>query len=232
VKRKWKIWLIVIAVVVVTVGALVAKGYSQRGIVVVQTGRVSRQDLVSVVTASGEIKPKNYVNIGSNAVLPSMIMEIVVKEGDRVRRGQLLARLESVQPEADVAAQKASVSSAEADATAMESSLVAADESLLNTKATIERTQADLEQSNLSYQRTEELYKDKLVAKQDWTRGGRITTRRRRRSGRRRHTTRRPKPSGTRRPRSWPPRNAMWRRPRPPWPTSRMYCRRPTRRRR
>jgi len=38
VKRKWKIWLIVIAVVVVTVGALVAKGYSQRGIVVVQTG--------------------------------------------------------------------------------------------------------------------------------------------------------------------------------------------------
>jgi HlyD family secretion protein len=128
---------------------------------------VSRQDLVSVVTASGEIKPKNYVNIGSNAVLPSMIMEIVVKEGDRVRRGQLLARLESVQPEADVAAQKASVSSAEADATAMESSLVAADENLLSTQATIERTQADLEQSKLSYARTEELYKDKLVAKQD-----------------------------------------------------------------
>jgi HlyD family secretion protein len=167
VKRKWKIWLIVIAVLVVAVSLLMARGYSQRGIVVVQTGRVSRQDLVSVVTASGEIKPKNYVNIGSNAVLPSMIMEIVVKEGDRVRRGQLLARLESVQPEADVAAQKASVSSAEADATAMESSLVAADENLLSTQATIERTQADLEQSKLSYARTEELYKDKLVAKQD-----------------------------------------------------------------
>jgi HlyD family secretion protein len=167
-KRKWKIWLIVIGLLVVTVVVLTAKGYSQRGIVVVQTGRVARQDLTSLVTASGEIKPKNYVNIGSNAMMASRITEIVVKEGDRVRRGQLLARSESVQPEADVAAQKAGVSSAEADATAAESSLRAADESLPNAQATIERTQADLEQSKLNYARAEELYKGKLIAKQEF----------------------------------------------------------------
>jgi HlyD family secretion protein len=167
-KRKWKIWLIVIGLLVVTVVVLTAKGYSQRGIVVVQTGRVARQDLTSLVTASGEIKPKNYVNIGSNAMMASRITDIIVKEGDRVRKGQLLARLESVQPEADVAAQRASVSSAEADVTAAESSLRAADENLLSTKATIERTQADLEQSKLNYARAEELYKGKLIAKQEF----------------------------------------------------------------
>ena len=45
---------------------------------------------------------------------------ILVKEGDRVRKGQLLARIENVQPEADVAAQRAGLSSAEADSSAAE----------------------------------------------------------------------------------------------------------------
>src|ERR1035438_3529528 len=40
---------------------------SRKGVVTVQTGKVIREDLTSVVTASGEIKPKVQVNIGSNA---------------------------------------------------------------------------------------------------------------------------------------------------------------------
>src|SRR5579862_4393417 len=67
------------------------------GVVTVQTGQVVRQDLTSIVTASGEIKPKNYINIGANA--QGDITELLVKEGDRVRKGQLLAKIEDVQPE-------------------------------------------------------------------------------------------------------------------------------------
>lgn len=167
-KRKWKIWIAVIGLLVVAGGVFAGAKYSQRGVVTVQTGRTARQDLASVVTASGEIKPKNYVNIGSNAMLPSRITEILVKEGDRVRTGQLLARLESVQPEADVAAQKAGVSSAEADSSAAEASLKAADENLISAQATIDRSKADLENSRLNYQRAEQLFKDKLVAKQEF----------------------------------------------------------------
>ena len=40
---------------------------SHKNVVTVQTGKVTRQDLSAVVTASGEIKPKVYVNIGANA---------------------------------------------------------------------------------------------------------------------------------------------------------------------
>ena len=86
--------------------------------VTVQTGNVVRQDLTSLVTASGEIKPKNYINIGANA--QGQITELLVKEGDHVRKGQLLARIENVQPEADVEAQKATLNSAEADSNASE----------------------------------------------------------------------------------------------------------------
>ena len=88
----------------IVVGFFVAR--SQKGIVRVQTGKAQRQSLASVVSASGEIKPKTYVNIGANAF--GKIVKLYVKEGDRVKKGQLLAQLENVQSSADVAATRAS----------------------------------------------------------------------------------------------------------------------------
>ena len=63
---------------------------------------MQRQDLATIVSASGEIKPKTYVNIGANAF--GKITHLYVKEGDRVKKGQLLAQLENVQSSADVTA--------------------------------------------------------------------------------------------------------------------------------
>lgn len=167
-KRKWKVWAIVIGLILMGGGVLAGVNYSKRGVVVVQTGRVVRQDLLtSVVTASGEVKPKNYINIGNTAA-PSRLTEILVKEGDRVRKGQLLARLEAVQPEANVAAMKASVSSAEADSAAAEASLKAMDESLKSMQATVDRSTADLDQAKLDFARAQQLFKDKLISRQQF----------------------------------------------------------------
>lgn len=168
VQRKWKIWLVILAVVMVGISILVAVGKSRAGIVTVQTGRVMRQDLASIVTASGEIKPRNYINIGTNAMVPSRLTEILVREGDRVKKGQLLARLESVQPEAEVAAQKAALSSSEADAAAAEASLRAAEENLATARAALDRTKAELEQARLNFSRAEQLFKDRLIARQEF----------------------------------------------------------------
>jgi len=168
VKRKWKIWVAILVVVVAGIAVLTVVQRSRAGIVAVQTGRVVRQDLASIVTASGEIKPRNYINIGTNAAAPSRLTEILVREGDRVRKGQLLARLESVQPEAEVAAQKASVSSTEADSAAAEASLRAADENLATAQAGMDRARAELEQARLNFARAEQLFKDKLISRQDF----------------------------------------------------------------
>src|SRR6266702_6539901 len=75
---------------------------SSKNVSTVQTGKVLHQDLATVVSASGEIKPKTYANIGANAF--GKITHLYVKEGDRVKMGQLLAQLESVQSAADVTA--------------------------------------------------------------------------------------------------------------------------------
>ena len=52
-------------VLVIIVGFTVYQ--SRKNVVTVQTGKVAKQDLASMVSASGEIKPKTYVNIGANA---------------------------------------------------------------------------------------------------------------------------------------------------------------------
>jgi HlyD family secretion protein len=168
VKRKWKILIAILAFVLVAGGVIGGIQYSKKGIVTVQSGKVVRQDLASVVTASGEIKPRNYINIGANTAGPARIVEIAVVEGQRVRKGQLLARLESVQPEAEVAAQRASVLSSEAESAAAEASLRAADENLRTTQASIDRAKAELERARIFFERARQLHAEKLISRQEF----------------------------------------------------------------
>ncbi|HBY63641.1 MAG TPA: secretion protein HlyD, partial [Solibacterales bacterium] len=146
-KRKWKITLFVVLLLVVAGGIFASIKMNQRGIVTVQTGKVQKQDLTSVVTASGEIKPKNYVNIGANVM--GRITSLEVLEGDRVRKNQTVAQLEAVQAEAEVQAQKAALSSAEADSAAAEAGLRAQDENLKTALAGVDRAQAELVRAKL-----------------------------------------------------------------------------------
>ncbi len=158
-KKARKIWLSVGGVVLL--GGLVLLGIhlSRRGVVTVQSGRVVRQDLVSQVTASGEIRPKTFVNVGANAF--GKIVKLYVKEGDRVRRGQMLAQLENIQSAADVEASRASLTAAEADYTA-------GVETLNTNQADLKRAEADLEQKHQDWKRAEQLYNEQLIARKEY----------------------------------------------------------------
>src|ERR1700723_913351 len=85
---------------------------SNKGVVTVQSGKVVKQDLVSIVTASGEIRPKNYTNVLGEGI--GKITDIAVKEGDHIKKGDVLLHLENIQPGADVQAQVAGISAAQA----------------------------------------------------------------------------------------------------------------------
>lgn len=133
--------------------------YSKRDVVTVQTGPVTRQDLISVVTASGEIKPTTYTNVYAEGF--GKITGIVVKEGDHVNRGDVLLRLENIQQTADVDAQTASLSSAEATLKSMGSALQL-------TQAEVAQANADFEKSKSDWERAQGLYKDGLISKQEY----------------------------------------------------------------
>jgi len=158
--KPWKkiaIVIGVVAVLAIIVGVSVHQ--SGKNVFTVQSGRAQRQDLSAVVSASGEIKPKTYVNIGANAY--GKITHLYVKEGDHVKKGQLLAQLENVQSTADVSANQASVQAAETDA-------IAADAALNTSNADLRRAQADYQRNELDWERAQNLYKDGLIAKSDF----------------------------------------------------------------
>ncbi|HVW83973.1 MAG TPA: efflux RND transporter periplasmic adaptor subunit [Bryobacteraceae bacterium] len=165
-KSKWKIAIGVIVLLLISLGVLASVKYSQRGVVTVQTGKVMREDLASVVTASGEIKPRNYITIG--AEYAGQLTDIFVKEGDHVKKGQLLARIDEAQSQADVAAQKAALSSAEADAAASEAAVKAGEDNIAALEATVVRTKADLERYQRDFDRGQQLFKDGLIPRSDF----------------------------------------------------------------
>ena len=99
-KKTGKVVIGVVALGVLAGGVAASIRYSQRDLVTVQTSKVIKTNLASVVTASGEIKPRTYINLGANA--QGRITGLYVKEGDRVRKDQVVAQFgrDSVQAQA------------------------------------------------------------------------------------------------------------------------------------
>ena len=157
-KRK-KIALIagVIVVLLAVVGFSIQQ--SHKGVVAVETGKVQRKDITSVVTASGEIKPKVYVNIGANAF--AKITHLYVKEGDRVKRGQMLALLDNVQPSADVSANDSALKASQTDA-------IAAQAAVNTAVADLNSNEASLDHAKSDFERNKALYDQQLIAKSDY----------------------------------------------------------------
>ena len=158
--KAWKKIAICLGVLVV-LGILIGVSVyqSRKNVATVQTGKVQRQDLATIVSASGEIKPKTYVNIGANAY--GKIVHLYVKEGEHVRKGQLLAQIDNVQSAADMTANQAALQAAETDA-------AAADAAIKTAQADLVRAQADYDRYKQDWERTQNLYKDGLIAKSDF----------------------------------------------------------------
>jgi len=147
---------------VAVLGGIVLFSVNQanKGVVTVQTAKVATQDnLVSLVTASGEVKPTTYTNVTAQGY--GRITAILVKEGDHVKKGDKLLLQENVQANADVQAQSATITSAESAVQAAEASYKAAQSDLV-------MQQANLEKARQDFDRGQGLFKDGLIAKQEF----------------------------------------------------------------
>jgi HlyD family secretion protein len=154
-----KILLIAFAVIVAA-GLVALFIYRQQsGYTKVLTAKIERQDLSTVVSGTGQIKAKYYVNLGATAM--GRITHLYVKEGERVKKGETVATIEHVQQEASVNGQEAAIAAARTDV----ASYIAAEKTQ---EANVEHAKADLEQKKLDWDRAQKLYKDGIMAKQDY----------------------------------------------------------------
>jgi HlyD family secretion protein len=113
--KRTKIILGVVVGVVVIGGITVAnlKKGAQGKAQEVRLEKVEKKTLVSTVRSPGRVQPAEYVNL--SAQVPGRIIDLAVEEGDTVKPGDLLIRLDDTQYRADVENARASAKSAEAN---------------------------------------------------------------------------------------------------------------------
>src|SRR6266404_6322096 len=140
-KRRKKIYVFS-AIVVVLASLSVVAFYRKREVVIsIQTEKVSRRNLTELVVANGKIQPVLQVVI--NPEVSGEIIELPVKEGQCVKKGDLLVK---IKPDNYIASRN----SAKANF-----------ESLLAGKSL---AKANLNKADLEYKRAKDLFTNKLVS--------------------------------------------------------------------
>jgi HlyD family secretion protein len=135
--------LIILAVLLVVGVIVVANLRSQREKTVkVTVDKVSKQDLTSIVSASGEVKPKKNINI--SAQVPGRIIKIGVEEGEVVKAGDFLLKLDSTQYEAIADRDQNFIRAANSD---------------------LIQAEARLQRDKNSYERQQKLFDEQLISK-------------------------------------------------------------------
>jgi len=153
--------ILLIALVVVVAAGLVTFMVirQQAAYTKVFTGKIVRQDLSSIVSGTGQIKPNTYVNLGATAM--GRVTHLYVKEGEKVHAGEVVATIENIQQQANVSAQQATIAAARTNI----ASYVAAEKTA---EANLDHAKADLEDKLLDWNRAQALYKAGIMAKQDY----------------------------------------------------------------
>jgi HlyD family secretion protein len=152
--------ILIVAGVLVAAGLVAFMVYKQQsGFTKVLTATVVRQDLTTVVSGTGQIKPKTYANLGATAM--GRVTNLTVKEGDHVKKGQTVATIENVQQHATVAGQQAAIAASRTDI----NSYIAAEKTA---EANVEFHKADLAQKKLDWERAQSLYQAGILSKQDF----------------------------------------------------------------
>jgi HlyD family secretion protein len=145
-KRRKKL-LIILGILLVLGVIVVANLQSRREKTVkVTIDKAKKQDLTSIISASGEIKPKKNINI--SAQVPGRIIKIGVVEGQEVRAGDFLLKLDSTQYEAIADRDQNFIRAANAD-------LIQAEARLLRDKGSYDRQQKLFDEELISMDQVE-----------------------------------------------------------------------------
>ncbi len=149
--KKKKIVISVIAVVVLLIAFSVVKGRGSKDIKVATETTIKR-DITEEVTASGTIYPENEVKISPD--VSGEIIDMYVQEGDTVKQGQLLVRINPDIYETQLEQAKAGLNTAKANTA--------------NVQAQLNRTRANAELQRKNFEMQKQLFADKVISQQEY----------------------------------------------------------------
>jgi len=152
--NKW-IWILLVgAAVAAAVGFIGMKleWFGQSKKIEVEISKVKRADIVEKVSASGKVQPEIEVKISAD--VSGEIIELTVKEGDSVRKGQLLFRIRPDNYQSFLDRARASLNTAKAN--------------LSQTKSALAQSNARFIRSKLDNDRNKKLLEQKVISDSDW----------------------------------------------------------------
>jgi HlyD family secretion protein len=123
-KRPWRaIAAAVLIVAIIVTGVLIFRARSAGSVAYITTP-VAQQDLVQTVSATGTVNPQNTINVGTQ--VSGIVSEIDVDYNSKVKKGQVLARLDPTTLQAQLNSAKASLAQSEAQAEAAQNTATGA----------------------------------------------------------------------------------------------------------
>jgi HlyD family secretion protein len=150
---KKKMWIIIAVVVVVALIVVTAvfKGKNNEGIRIA-TEKAADRTIIQTVSSNGKIQPEKDIKI--SPYISGEVVELMVKEGDQVKKGDLLAKID---PEIYVSQFDQS-----------EASLNTQKANLANAKARLAQMKAQFENTKLTFDRQEKLYQQNVISKAEY----------------------------------------------------------------
>lgn len=147
-KNKKILKILVPIVVLLIIFAVIGKKagwFGKAAAVKVAVENAEKRTIVETITANGKIQPEKEVKITPD--VSGEIVELTVKEGDRVEKGQLLLR---IKPDVYISQRDRSIAA------------------ISSARARLAQAEAQYLQAELSFKRTKQLYDEQTISKSDF----------------------------------------------------------------
>ena len=172
--KKKKIWIVCGVAVALVLIIFFSIRATRNDAVIVQTSKVVRKDVLKAqVSASGSIRAKDYVDL--QAEVPGVVTDLPVHEGDKVKKGDILLKIDPIQSEAATNSSQAQYDASRQDLRAQEfqianakHNIATAESQLMSATAQAEQAFANLTRVQHSYRRSQELSEAGLISRDDY----------------------------------------------------------------
>ena len=148
--KKWLVALGIIVVILVVAGVIKGK-YGGKG-KKVAVEKVERRTIIETVAASGKIQPETEVIISSD--VSGEIIEMPVQEGDRVKAGDLLLKINPDLVESALSRAEAALNTTKAN--------------LAGSKARLAQSESQFQNSKASFERSKQLHESKVISQAEF----------------------------------------------------------------
>jgi len=159
--NSWMIWGLA-CVATALIGFAAYRGQNKPKGEKVEVEKVTKRTINETVAASGKVFPEMEVKISSD--VSGEIVELHVEEGDSVRQGQLLAKIDPDAYQSAVSQGKANVNNSKAQVANSKAGIERSRAQVLQSKAQMEQVQATLSNIQAIYDRTKDLHAEGVIS--------------------------------------------------------------------